>query len=71
MPAALRTEGVVHLWSGGCIAFLMRHFSPQFCRIVARDIGGGDPERMAAPKATEYLLATFSSAVKVWLHMVH
>ncbi|KAL5471135.1 hypothetical protein EMCRGX_G029218 [Ephydatia muelleri] len=33
-------------------------------RIVARDIGGGDPEWMAAPRAAEYILATFSSTVK-------
>ena len=32
---------------------------------MARDIGGGDPEWMAAPRAAEYILATFSSTVKV------
>ena len=28
-------------------------------RIVSRDIGGSDPERMAAPKVEEYVRGTF------------
>ena len=28
-------------------------------RIVSRDIGGSDPERMAAPKVEEYVIGTF------------
>eukprot|EP00731_Ephydatia_muelleri_P020887 Em0013g614a len=40
-------------------------------RIVARDIGGGDPEWMAAPRAAEYILATFSSTVKVKVYSGH
>uniref|UniRef100_A0A182QX85 Cytosol aminopeptidase domain-containing protein n=1 Tax=Anopheles farauti TaxID=69004 RepID=A0A182QX85_9DIPT len=35
-------------------------------RFVARDIGGGDPERMAPPRVAEYVLGAFSSGtVKV------
>ena len=37
-----------------------------YLRIVARDIGGSDPERMAAPKVEEYLHKAFKdSQVKV------
>ena len=31
-------------------------------RLVARDIGGSDPERMAAPKVAEYMSQMFSEA---------
>lgn len=29
------------------------------CRVVYRDIGGSDPERMAAPRVAEYVLEVF------------
>ena len=35
-------------------------------RVVARDIGGSDPERMAAPRVEEYVLEAFKGTkVKV------
>jgi leucyl aminopeptidase len=36
-------------------------------RVVGRDIGGGDPERMAPPRVAEYVQELFSksSGVKV------
>jgi hypothetical protein len=36
------------------------------CRSVYRDIGGSDPERMAAPKVAEYVEQLFkNSCIKV------
>ena len=32
-------------------------------RVVTRDIGGTDPERMAAPRVVEYLQETFKDTV--------
>ncbi|XP_021361176.1 putative aminopeptidase W07G4.4 isoform X2 [Mizuhopecten yessoensis] len=38
-------------------------------RIVTRDIGGSDPERMAAPRVEEYVTSLFrNSSVKVTVH---
>lgn len=38
----------------------------EFGRAVGRDIGGGDPERMAPPRVAEYVQELFkSSSVKV------
>ena len=32
-------------------------------RFVARDIGGSDPERMAAPRVADYVLHNFANTV--------
>ena len=42
-------------------------------RFVCRDIGGSDPERMAAPRVEEYITELFgcSSGVKVSRLAVH
>ena len=34
-------------------------------RIVTRDIGGSDPERMAAPRVAEYVQQALGSNIKV------
>jgi len=42
-------------------------------RAVGRDIGGGDPERMAPPRVAEYVQELFnkSSGVKVQTKLYH
>ncbi|OQV26212.1 putative aminopeptidase W07G4.4 [Hypsibius exemplaris] len=39
-------------------------------RIVARDIGGSDPERMAAPRVVEYVKETFSGSKNVKIEVI-
>ena len=43
----------------------------EFGRAVGRDIGGGDPERMAPPRVAEYVQELFSksSGVKVMMNV--
>ena len=35
------------------------------CRFVCQDIGGSDPERMAAPRVEEYITELFSGSTTV------
>lgn len=36
----------------------------EFCRMVSRDIGGSDPERMAPPRVEDYLVQVFPKQPK-------
>lgn len=45
---------------------LLRHGCSSLLRLAYRDIGGSDPERMAAPRVADYVQELFSdSPVKV------
>lgn len=39
-------------------------------RVIARDIGGGDPERMAAPRVQEYVQQHFKDVNNVQIEVI-
>lgn len=50
-----------------CIAAALRI---EQARLVARDIGGGDPERMSPPNAAQYVIQHFSSHTHIKIRVI-
>ncbi|XP_052865334.1 putative aminopeptidase W07G4.4 [Anopheles cruzii] len=65
-----RSVGVYHPDAGQVKGLLRTVQTLEVGRFVARDIGGGDPERMAPPRVVEYVLGAFGSGGPVRVSVI-